>query len=193
MREAEIAPVAELFPPQGEWTEKDYFALPDTNRIVELSEGRIIMPPHPTATHQRILQRLFLRLNEFVENHDLGEVLIAPLPVRLWPDKVREPDILFLSREHSNRAGEKVYEVPDLVIEILSPSTEREDRGGKFLEYAKSGVREYWIVGPDEQSIEVYALHGDVYKLSGKYRSGDVIRSELLSGLELSVSEIFRK
>lgn len=57
--------IAELFPPQGQWTERDYFALPDTNRYVELSEGRLIMPPHPTYAHQTALQNLFLKLNEF--------------------------------------------------------------------------------------------------------------------------------
>ena len=192
MGEVEVAPVAELFPPQGEWTEEDYFALPGTNRIVELSEGRIIMPPHPTRSHQRALEELFVRLRAFILEKELGEVHIAPLPVRLWPGKIREPDIFFLSKEHANRAGEKVYGVPDLVVEILSPGTEREDQERKYLEYAKAGIREYWIVDPEGKSIEVYILYEGVYKLEGRHKSGQVARSKLLSGFELEVSEVFR-
>ncbi len=87
------APVAQLFPPQGQWTEADYFALPDTNRHVELSEGKLVMPPHPTYRYQYVVLRLARRLQEFAEQNNAGEVCIAPLPVRLWPGKIREPDV----------------------------------------------------------------------------------------------------
>ncbi len=100
---SELAPVAELYPPQGQWTEEDYFALPDTHRLLELSEGRLIMPPHPTYSHQTALQNFFLKLYSFVEAHQLGIVRFAPLPVRLWPGKIREPDIFFLAKEHADR------------------------------------------------------------------------------------------
>ncbi len=66
----EQAPVAELYPPQGKWTEADYFALPDTNRYVELSEGRLIMPPHPTRSHQIAVEELYIRLHAFVKGGD---------------------------------------------------------------------------------------------------------------------------
>ena len=130
---AEIAPVAELYPPQGQWTEEDYFVLPDTNLYVELSEGRLIMPPRPAFSHQEALERLFLRLRAFVDEKSLGIVKIAPLPVRLWPGKIREPDIFFIATEHSDRIGEQSCGVPDLVIEVLSSSTLKTDRGEKFF------------------------------------------------------------
>jgi len=191
VRKAEIAPVTEFYPPQGQWTERDYFALPDTNRYVELSEGRLVMPPHPTRSHQKTLEELYVRLRAFILKNDLGEVHIAPLPVRLWPGKIREPDIFFLSKEHADRAGEKVYGVPDLIIEILSPGTDQVDRGEKYFEYAKAGVREYWIVDSDEQRVEVYILRGSVYQLQERFKSGEVARSRLLSGFEVNVNEIF--
>lgn len=188
----ELAPVAELYPPQGQWTEADYFALPDTNRYVELSEGRLIMPPHPTYRHQTALQNVFLNLQAFVELHRLGVVRFAPLPVRLWPGKIREPGIVFVAQEHADRIGEQVLGVPDLVVEVISPSTLTTDRVEKFYEYARAGVREYWMVDPEERAIEVYVLREGAYVLGGKYRPGETARSGLLVGLEISVGEVLQ-
>lgn len=193
MKEAEIAPVAELYPSQGEWTETYYFALPDTNRYVELSEGRIIMPPHPTRSHQIALLELYVCLRTFVEENALGQVLVAPLPVRLWSGKIREPDIFFLSKEHSDRAGEQVYGVPDLVVEVLSSGTEQVDRGEKLFEYARAGVGEYWLVDPGKRRIEVYILKRGVYELEERYGSGEKACSHLLSGFEVEVDKIFQQ
>ena len=189
----EQAPVAELYPPQGKWTEADYFALPDTNRYVELSEGRLIMPPHPTRSHQIAVEELYIRLHAFVQERGLGEVHIAPLPVRLWPGKIREPDIFFMAKEHADRIGEKTCGVPDLVMEILSPGTQGIDRGEKFLEYAQAGVIEYWLVDPDKGRIDVYTLKGSVYELVERYKPGEAACSELLSGFEALVDEVFRQ
>ena len=99
--------VAQLWPPRGQWTEADYFALPETSRFVELSEGELIMPPHPTHTHQLIVFELAIRMRAFVKKQDLGIIQIGPLPVRLWPGKIREPDILFVANEHSDRIAEQ--------------------------------------------------------------------------------------
>lgn len=186
----ELAPVAELYPPQGQWTEADYFALPDTNRYVELSEGRLIMAPHPTYRHQTALQNVFLKFQSFAEARHLGIVRFAPLPVRLWPGKIREPDIVFVAREHGDRIGEQVLGLPDLVIEVISPSTITTDRVEKFYEYARAGVGEYWMVDPEERAIEVYTLREGAYVLGGKYRPGELARSELLPGFEVSVGDV---
>ena len=183
--------VASLYPPQGEWKEEDYFSLPDTNRYVELSDGRIIMPPHPTFSHQEALKRFFLRLQAYVEKNNLGIVQIAPLPVRLWPGKIREPDIFFIGKEHSDRIGERVCGVPDLVVEVISSSTERTDRVEKFLEYAKAGIREYWLIDPEKKTVEVYSLRGGDYILVGKYSGSQVATSEMLPGFKLRASELF--
>ena len=183
--------IAALWPHQGEWSEADYFALPDTNHLVELSEGVLIMPPHPTETHQRVLDALYAAMRAFVHGHDLGIIRFAPLPVRLWPGKIREPDILFVSHTHVDRVGEQFYGPPDLVVEIISPSTRRTDRGVKMLEYARAGVDEYWLVDPEAHTVEVYTLAEEVYTLLGQFSAGQMARSQVLSGFEVSVDEVF--
>ncbi|MEE8392343.1 MAG: Uma2 family endonuclease [Anaerolineae bacterium] len=190
-RRATTMQIAELWPLQGEWSEADYFALPDTNRLIELSEGTLIMPPHPTETHQRVLDALYAAMRAFVREHDLGVIRFAPLPVQLWPGKVREPDILFVSHAHADRIGEQFYGPPDLVVEVLSPGTRRTDRGVKMLEYARAGVSEYWLVDPDVHTIEVYTLSEGVYVLLGQFGTGHKAHSRVLSGFEVSVDKVF--
>ena len=183
--------IVQLWPPQQEWTDADYFALPDTNRFVELSEGELIMPPHPTNTHQRVVLRLVLVFQSFVEARDVGTIRFAPLPVRLWPGKIREPDILFVSHEHADRIGEQFYGPPDLVVEAISPGTRRVDRGEKFLEYARAGISEYWLVDPEARSIEVFVLQDGVYTLLVKAGPGEKARSQLLDGLQVGADKVF--
>jgi Uma2 family endonuclease len=184
--------LAELWPLQSQWTEADYFALPDTNRYMELSEGEFIMPPHPTETHQRVLDNLYSALRTFVHDHDLGVTRFAPLPVRLWPDKVREPDILFVSHAHADRIGEQFYGPPDMVIEVTSPSTWRTDRRDKYVEYARAGISEYWLVDPDAHTIEAFVLEGGVYVLYDKSGVGQTAHSRLLEGFQVEVDEILK-
>jgi Uma2 family endonuclease len=188
--------VALLFPRQGEWTEAEYLTLPETNRIVELSDGRLVVPDMPTDPHQYAVGELFAALRIFVRSHAAGYLRVAPLPVRLWPGKFREPDIVFLTREHGDRRGEQYWGVPDLVVEVISPrtehssGTERIDRREKFDEYARAGVLEYWLVDTRTQTIEVFVLREGVYHLLGKWGLGETARSELLKGFETPVAAV---
>lgn len=183
--------IAALWPPQSEWTEADYFALPDTNRLIELSEGEIVIPPHPTDTHQGIVLYLVVVFQTFVTQHVLGIIRFAPLPVRLWPGKVREPDILFVSHAHADRIGEQFYGPPDLVVEVTSPSTRRTDRVDKLQEYARAGIPEYWLVDHEDRTIEVFVLEGGAYRLLVKAGAGERAFSRVLDGLEIAVDEVF--
>jgi len=182
--------IVSLFPKQGEWTETDYFRLPETNRIIELSEGRLIITPSPTDQHQKISFKLSLLIGNHVLSNNLGEVRHAPMDVRLWEGKIRQPDVAFMSNEHLGRITEKMWGVPDFVIEILSEGTAKIDRGKKYREYQKAGVSEYWIVDPLTQSIEVYTLKNKSYKLFGKWCSGEIAKSKLLDGFEVKVDEV---
>jgi len=182
--------IARLFPRQGEWTESDYFRLPETNQIVELSEGRLIITPAPKPKHQKISLNLSFLFITYVRSQKSGELAYAPIDVRLWEGNVRQPDIAFMSNEHLDRITEELWGVPDLVVEILSEGTTKEDRINKFFEYLRAGVLEYWIVDPFKQSIEIYVLENGVYELLGKWGAGEIAKSKLLDGFEVSIDEV---
>jgi Uma2 family endonuclease len=188
--------LAQLFPRQGEWTEEAYFSLPETNHIVELSEGRLVIPDLPKDSHQFAVGQLFIAISLFAQRHHLGHVRVAPLRVRLWPGKIREPDVVFLKREHEDRKGEDYWGVPDLVAEVISPrtehssGTEKTDRQDKFQEYAQAGVAEYWLVDPAARTIEVYVLREGSYQLLGRWGVGEVARSEILPNFEVPVADV---
>jgi Uma2 family endonuclease len=188
--------IARLFPPQGQWTEADFLSLPETNHIVELSNGKVVMPDMPTTTHQRAVTKLLRLMSAHAEANDLGEVSVAPLRVRLWPGKIREPDIVFMLRQHDDRIGEEYWEPPDLVVEVISPrtahssGTEDSDRGEKFLEYAQAGVSEYWLVDPAGGTLEVYRLQRHAYRLAGRWGRGEVCRSEVMVGFAVAVDTV---
>jgi Uma2 family endonuclease len=178
-----------LFPRQGEWTEADYFRLPESNRIIELSEGRLIISPSPTPNHQRVSIRLTFLLTNYVFPRKLGELVTAPMDTRLYEGVVRQPDIEFMSNEHLDRITDK-WGVPDLVVEILSEGTAEIDKEDKYLEYQRAGVLEYWIVDPFKQSVEIYTLEHGNYSLYGISGTGDIAKSKLLDGFEVSIDEI---
>lgn len=115
---------------------------------------------------------------------------IAPLPVRLWPGKIREPNLFFIAKEHTDRIGEQACGVPDLVVEVTSPSTARVDRMEKFQEYARAGMRAYWIVDPKARTVEVYVWQQGAYVLRGRWGPGEAASSELLPGFQVRVEEI---
>ena len=189
--EGKTLEILDLFPTQGKWTEEAYFSLPETNRIIELSEGRLIITQAPTTEHQEISSRLHLLIGNFVLSNNLGKVCYSPLDVRLWPGTIRQPDIVFMSNEHKDRITERYWGVPDLVMEILSESTEKQDRTEKFYEYGKAGVLEYWIVDPSAQTIEVFVLDQGAYKLLGKWGTDEVAYSKVLAGFQVAVDGVF--
>ena len=182
--------ILELFPSQGDWTEIDYFNLPDKNYLIELSEGRLAILDMPTHSHQRAVTRLLRAMSAFVEDNRLGEMSIAPLPVRLWQGKIREPDIIFMAEAHRDRITEEYWGVPDLVVEVISRSTAQIDRVDKFVEYAKAGIQEYWLVDVAIQTVEVFKLQAGAYMMLGKWSVGEIARSEILPGFKIEVAVV---
>jgi len=183
--------VALLFPTQGEWTEQEYLAL-DTNRMVELSDGHLEVLPMPTIFHQLLVKYLYDALNRLVSSRDEGTVLFAPLPVRLWAGKYREPDVVFLRHDRTRRVHGQPFGA-DLVMEIVSGGEDNRERDlvTKRQEYAAANITEYWIVDPQEQRITVLVLDGGVYHVHGEFASGDAATSVLLAGFSIDVASVF--
>ena len=189
---AVISGLLEVLPGAGEWTEADYYPLSERGRLVELSDSNIEVIGRPTNFHQLILLRLSMALQQFVAAHKLGKVRFAPLPVRLWPGKIREPDLMFMSAAHLDRVG-KYWGVPDLAVEILSEGTEYKDREIKKSEYARAGVEEYWIIDPDARTLEIFRprSEGVSYVSAALLSEQSSLYSALFPGFSLALTELF--
>jgi Uma2 family endonuclease len=183
--------VAYLFPEQGNWSEQEYLEL-SGNRLVEFSTGSIEVLTMPTWSHQRIVRLLFQILHAFVTEHGLGETIFAPMPVRLWDGKFREPDIAFLLAARRGQIHEPYWDGADLVMEVVSNDDRRRDLETKRSEYARAGISEYWIVDPQEQEISVLKLAGDHYEAHGIFRAGQQATSALLPGYSMDVDQVAR-
>ena len=167
--------------------------LPDDRQRHELVDGELLMTPSPNARHQRILRKLAFRLSAHVEEHGLGEVFIAPFDVIFEDHSVVEPDILFVTAKRASIVGEEaIHGAPDLVVEILSPSTFYNDLRIKMNVYGRFGVQEYWIVDPEKETIEQYRLAGTKLELARQFASEATLESTLFPGFRLPVKTIFQ-
>lgn len=171
-------------------TVDDYLRLPDEVRA-ELFEGEIFLMPAPTFRHQRTSGRLHYRMHGHVHAQKLGEIIPAPFDVVLSDEDVVQPDLVFVATEHLDRVRERMYGAPDVVVEILSPSHAERDRIVKRDLYRKHGVREYWMVDTDAETIEVLVLREGAWHLHGIFARSDTVTSPLLPGLSFPVAEIF--
>ena len=185
--------IAHLFPPQGAWTMEQYFAL-DTNRLVEFSHGRIEVLPLASKSHQLLVLFFFEVLKAYLSHLHPGFVLlVAPHPVLVEGDQLREPDVIVLLSEHAYRSTEKYCEQPDLVVEVVSPDYRKHDFETKRREYAKVGIPEYWIVDPQEERVLVLSLNDNgVYDVRGTYARGQLAQSALLPGFEVSMDAMWQ-
>ena len=172
-------------------TYDDYCRTPDDKRY-ELLNGELIMVPAPNMKHQWVLGRLHIELGRFTQEHGRGEVYVAPVDVVLSETDVVQPDVLFISRAHRQRITEEnVRGAPDLVIEVLSPSTAEQDLGYKHDLYARHGVLEYWIVDPTAETVAVHRQQHGRFELTGTFGRQDSLETPLLEGLRLKLEEIF--
>ena len=175
------------------YTYRDYINLPESElERYELIEGELYMVPSPRPTHQKIVVALAFTIREYVQEHDLGEVLVAPLDVVLSDEDVLQPDILFISKQRMGIVTEQnIKGPPDLVVEVLSPGTADRDRTIKRARYLRFGVREYWIVDPGTRTIEVLKAGALEFETVRVYSEGTTAGSPVLDGLQVEVSSIF--
>ncbi len=177
--------------PRIKLTYEDYLSTPDDKRY-ELLDGELVLAPAPRTTHQRILLELTLTVGRHVKDHSLGEVFTAPTDVFLTDTDVVQPDLSFISRERAGIITElSIQGAPDLVIEVLSPSTASRDRGYKRALYAQHGVKEYWMAGVESATITVLLLGESGFEVFGTFGEGERFASPTLGGFEVEIDVVF--
>jgi Uma2 family endonuclease len=147
-------------------TYDDLRQMPDDLNRYEIIGGELIVSPSPNRAHQKVSLRLTLVIAQYVAAHELGEVYVAPVDVRLSPHNVVEPDLLFIRQDRLGIYGPTgpVEGPPDLVVEIISPSSRVMDQTRKAALYADSGVPEYWVVDPERREVQVLVLDQGQYR-----------------------------
>lgn len=179
-------------PEKESYTYEDYAKLPE-GAPYQLIGGQLVMTPSPTPYHQEVSKRLEYLLYEFVEKKSsLGKIYDAPIDVYFEQGETYQPDIIFISNEKLHIIKkDKVEGAPDLIIEILSPTTAYYDLKHKKMTYERYGVREYWLVDPLEKSIEVYENREGKFVFAVEAEKQGKLRSVILPGFEIDLKEIF--
>jgi len=170
-------------------TAAEFFQLPETNQPTELIDGALIVNPPPIPKHQR-LGRLFLFLLDSLIPD--GELFFAPIGVYFDEENIPEPDIVWVAENSKCVIGDKYLEgLPDLIVEIFSPSTATRDKREKYQLYQRHGVGEYWMVDPVGQYVEVCVLQDAKFEQQGVYGADDSFESPVLGGKTAALKGIF--
>ena len=179
--------------PDVRLTVQDYLNIPeeDENRY-ELINGELYMAPAPSWEHQESSGNLYSILRAFVLANLLGRVVYSPIDMFLSDEDVFQPDIVFISNERLGIIhSDGIHGAPDLVIEVLSPGTERIDRTLKSERYEMSDVSEYWQANPIAKTILVLRARDGAFERVGLFTEGMTLETPLLPGLRVDVSEVF--
>jgi Uma2 family endonuclease len=178
--------------PRVKLTYRDLVLFPDDGKRHELIDGEHYVTPSPSTRHQRVLTRLLVSLNSYLTSREMGEVFPSPYDVVLSEFDVVEPDLLVVTPESAGKITEaNLQGAPDLVVEILSPSTKGRDRVLKLRLYEKFGVREYWIVDPVGESVEVLRpVEGRLVAVESLGRD-DELTSPLFPKLAIRLGSVF--
>ena len=176
---------------KAKYTYEDYLNTPEGERY-ELLDGELVLVASPNEEHQFASVKLVSLMYPYATTQDLGWVFHAPFDIVFSDTEVVQPDLMFISKEREHiRSAANVQGAPDMVVEILSPSTSRRDWKYKRELYAKYGVKEYWIVDPTNRIVTVMMLKDGVLEIAGAYVEGDTLVSAALVGFRVGVSEIF--
>ncbi len=173
-----------------------YLALPDENRIVEWVDGEVVDHVPPSPVHQDIADILTMLLKAYVNQLGLGRVNSAPLEVKLWPGgPSREPDVFFAGNDKLGQVGDKRFDgAPDLVVEVVSPSSLTLDRITKFREYERAGVGEYWIIDPRpfQQQADFYVRDADGLFVPAEIDDEGVYHAHVVPGFRLQAGWLWQ-
>ena len=151
-----------------------------------------MMSPAPRTNHQIVSAEIEFILQKFVKENKLGKVFDAPTDVFLDKENCVQPDLLFIAKERTSIITEKnIQGAPDLIIEIVSSTSIHRDTVEKKQLYARFGVKEFWLVYPDEEIIEIYVSKNNTFVLHQSFFKEDILQSALLKGFKINVNEIF--
>ena len=177
------------------YTYADYCSWPEDERW-ELIDGIAYALATPTWAHQRVSMAISSQLYGFLKDKPC-QVFAAPLSVRLNADEaddtVVEPDILVVCDEKKLEDGKGVVGAPDFIVEILSPSTAKNDKRVKYRLYQQVGVKEYWIVDPDDKMLLAYVLREGKYTGSTYFEDDAAVPVEVLEGCTVNLGEVFEE
>jgi len=173
-------------------TVEDYRLLPEAGPRYQLIEGDLFMAPAPNRFHQDISGNIFLLIAGYLKKHRIGKAYCAPFDVYLDESNVVQPDVLFVSKKNDILTAAGAEGAPDFIVEILSPKTAFLDKKSKRRVYARSGVKELWIIDPDIKTIQVYFLQKDAERPATNYTEKDTLTSPHFPGLKFKATEIFK-
>ena len=174
------------------YTYQDYLDLPEDGKRYEVINGEFIMVAAPSTFHQSVLINLVNDLKNFLNREKVGKVFCVPIDVKLSDRNVVQPDIIFVSQNNSNIITENNVEgTPDLIIEILSPDTAYHDLIEKKEIYERFDVKEYWIVDPKKQRIEIYQNINQRFELNQRIELEGTVESLVIKGFKISLESIF--
>ena len=176
------------------FTYEDLQYFPDDGKRREIIDGEPYVTPSPNTKHQTVALSLAGALWSYLDENRIGRVFIAPFDTVLSDFDVVQPDLLYISRERRGVLTDKnVRGAPDLVVEILSPTTRRTDEKIKRRLYERFAVAEYWVVDPDLDSITIYRRTGDALARVAELttEAGDALTTPLLPGFSASLADIF--
>ena len=163
--------------------------------LIELVKGELFMVPSPNVKHQLVAGNIFAALSDHVKNQGSGKLFFAPIDVHFSEDSVVIPDILFVANEHDENIKTKFIEgAPDLIVEILSSNVDM-DRSIKKQLYLQYNVKEYWIVDPENECLEIFVLdeQSGIYAESRSFTGEQRVESTIFPELDLIISKIFEK
>lgn len=172
-------------------TYTDYVKIDDSYRY-EVFHGDLRMVPAPSTDHQDVSRNLEFLIWKFVKEKRLGKVFYAPIDVVFDDEEVYQPDIVFIqSKRRDIIRKNAIHGVPDLIVEIVSPSSAFYDTVEKKELYRKYGVNEYWLVFPDEKAVEIFTLEKGEYREFCRSKKKGTVKSKMLEGLQVDIKEIF--
>ncbi|HYV93886.1 MAG TPA: Uma2 family endonuclease [Chitinophagales bacterium] len=176
-------------PKEKVWTADEYLKTPE-GVIFTIIDGKQYIMPSPFALHQDTLLELVLLISNHIKKHKSGHVYIAPFDVILASKNVVQPDLIFISNENKGilQRG-RIFGSPDVLIEIISPTSVNMDRVIKMKKYLQFKVPEYWIIDPVKRTVEIFCLENNGYNLHSIAVHKGKVESKRIKGFKVKIED----